>query len=100
MIAMTAAALAALIAQPSQQERLALSGFPAPMFMLTIMVTDELRLPGRMKHTELMLFAIPCAVRTMAPYLCVSLLMRKNPRLRKSELSIAGPPILPSSLRI
>ena len=75
-MAMTATAVIALIAHPAMHDFLALAGLPAPMFMLTIVVTAELKEPGRLKQTAVMLFAMPWPLRTMGPYLCVSVLMR------------------------
>ena len=82
------------------QDLLAFPGAPAPTFMLTIVVTAELKEPGRLKQTAVMLFAMPWPLRTRGPYFCVSLLMRKKPRLSMNELSMAGKPIRPSCFTI
>ncbi len=69
----------ALMTQPVKQAFFAFSGWFAPTFMLTMVVTAEPKEEGRIKQMEVMLLAIPCPFKTMDPYFSTSLLMRKKP---------------------
>ena len=72
-----------LVMQPRRQSRFAFCGYPAPMCILTIVVIAALKAAGRLKHSALILLAIPCAATTIAPYFSISLLIRKKPKYKK-----------------
>ena len=57
-MAISTAPLIALVMQPKKQDRFAFSGFPEPMFMLTIVVTAALKQPGILKQIVEILLAM------------------------------------------
>ena len=72
------------VLQPILNTSLDFFTFPVPIFMLIIEETVVPIEDGKIKQIALMLEAIPCAFKAIAPNFSISLFIRKNPRYRKA----------------